>query len=118
MQGGGGAASHIQLEPESNGQWQAVPQLDYRALHEPQKEVFETVLLRQGVPKEGKRRARHVPGIQMNVPAIDHNALPPDITPSSSPGTLSTSTLYDCWRSNNFPFFRPTNGTITCTLPL
>ena len=22
------------------------------------------------------------------------------------------------WQSNNFPFFRPTNGTITCTLPL
>ena len=45
----------------------------------------------------------------MNVPAIYHNTLPPNITPSSSPGTLSTSTLYDCWQSNNFPFFRPTN---------
>ena len=68
--------------------------------------------------------ARRVPGtpgtpsIQMNVPAIYHNALPPNITPSSSLGTLSTSTLYDCWQSNSFPFFRPTNGTITCTLPL
>ena len=31
------------------------------------------------------------PGIQMNVPAIDHNALPPNITPSSSLGTLSTT---------------------------
>ena len=65
--------------------------------------------------------ARHAPGapsIQMNVPAIYHNALPPNITPSSSPGTLNTSTLYDCWQSNNFPFFRPTSGTITCTLPL
>ena len=59
-----------------------------------------------------------VPGIQMNVPAINHNALPPNITPSSSPGTRSTSTLYDCWQSNNSPFSRPTNGTITCTLPL
>ena len=35
--------------------------------------------------------------------------------PSSDPGTLSTSTLYDCWEANNFPFFPPTNGTITCT---
>ena len=45
-------------------------------------------------------RARRMPGapsIQMNVPAICHNALAPNITPSSSPGTLSTSTLYDCW---------------------
>ena len=25
---------------------------------------------------------------------------------------------YDCWRSIKFLFFRPTNGTITCTLPL
>ena len=56
--------------------------------------------------------------IQMNVSAICHNALPPNITPSSSPGTRSTSTLYDCWRSIKFPFFLPTNGTITCTLPL
>ena len=47
------------------------------------------------------------PGIQMNVPAIYHNALPLNITPSSSPGTLSTRTLYDCWQSNNFPFFSP-----------
>ena len=38
--------------------------------------------------------ARCAPSIQMNVPAIYHNALPPNITPSSSPGTLSTSTLY------------------------
>ena len=59
-----------------------------------------------------------VPSIQMNVPAIYHNALPPNITHSSSPGTQSTSTLYDCWQTHNFPFFRPTNGTITCTLPL
>ena len=67
------------------------------------------------------RRAPGTPGapsIQTNVPAIYHNALPPNITPSSSPGTLSTSTLYDCWQTNNFLFFRPTNGTITCTLPL
>ena len=65
----------------------------------------------------------YAPGIQMNVlfyvlVAIYHNALPPNITPSSSPGTLSTSTLYDCWQSIKFPFFRPTNGAITCTLPL
>ena len=39
-------------------------------------------------------------------------------TPYSIPGTLSTSTLYDCCRSIKFPFVRPTNGTITCTLPL
>ena len=45
-------------------------------------------------------------------------SLPLNITPSSSPGTLSTSTLYDCWRSIKFPFFHPTNGTIICTLPL
>ena len=45
------------------------------------------------------------PSIQINVPAIYHNALPPNTTPSSSPGTLSTSKLYDCWQSNNFPFF-------------
>ena len=54
--------------------------------------------------------ARRVPGaprIQMNVPAIHHNALPANITLPSSPGTLSTSTLYDCWRSIRFPFFRP-----------
>ena len=37
--------------------------------------------------------------IQMNVSAIYHNALPPNITPSSSPGALSRSTLYDCWQS-------------------
>ena len=42
----------------------------------------------------------------------------PNITPSSSPGTLSTGTLYDCWQSNNFPFFGPTNRKTTCTLPL
>ena len=40
--------------------------------------------------------ARRVPGIQMNVPAIYHNAVSPNITPSSSPGTLSISALYDC----------------------
>ena len=57
-------------------------------------------------------------GIQMNVPAVYHNALPPNITPFSSPGTLSTSTLCDCWRSTKFPFFRPTNGMFTYTLPL
>ena len=62
--------------------------------------------------------ALRAPSIQLNVPAIYHNALPPNITPSSGPGTLSTSTLYGCWQSNNFPFFRPINGTITCTLPL
>ena len=45
-------------------------------------------------------------------------ALPPNSTPSSSPGTLSTSTLYDCWPSMKFPLFRQTNGTITCPLPL
>ena len=58
------------------------------------------------------------PGIQMNVPAIYHNAFPTNIPPSSSPGTLSTSTLYDCWRSIKLPLFRPTKGTIICTLPL
>ena len=70
--------------------------------------------------KEGMfaRRVPGAPSIQMNVPAIYHSALPPNITSSSSPGTLSTSTLYDCWQSNKFPFFRPTNGTITRTLPL
>ena len=79
---------------------------------------------------EGKQRsashdegtfARRVPGalgIQMNVLAIYHNALPPNITPSSSPGNLSTSTLYDCWRSTKSPFFHPTNGTTIYTLPL
>ena len=41
-------------------------------------------------------RLPSAPSIQMNVPATDHNALPPNITPSSSPGTLSTSTLHDC----------------------
>ena len=64
------------------------------------------------------RRVPRAPSIQRNVPAIYQNALPPNMTPSSSSGTLSISTLYDCWQSNNFPFFRPTNGTITCTLPL
>ena len=34
--------------------------------------------------------ARRAPGIQINVPAIYPNALPPNATPSSSPGTLST----------------------------
>ena len=63
-------------------------------------------------------RAPSAPNIQMNVPAIYHNALPPNITTSSSSGTPSTSKLYDCWQSNNFPFFRPTNGMIRCTLPL
>ena len=60
------------------------------------------------------------PGIQMNVAAIYHNALPPNITPSCSPPTLSTSTLYDCVRSMKFPPFPnfPTNGTIKCTVPL
>ena len=72
--------------------------------------------LQIGLPK--RVRLPGAPSIQMNVPAIDHNALPPNITPFSSPGTQSTSTLYDCWQSNNFPFFRPTNGAITCTLPL
>ena len=57
---------------------------------------------------------RRVASIQTNVLAIYHNALPPNITPSSSPGTLSTSTLYDRWRSIKFPFCRPINGTITC----
>ena len=33
------------------------------------------------------RRTPVAPSIQMNVPAIYHNALPPNITPSSSPGT-------------------------------
>ena len=28
------------------------------------------------------------------------------------------STSYDYWQSIKFPFFRATNGTITCTLPL
>ena len=63
-------------------------------------------------------RARRMPGIQMNVAAIYHNASPPNITPSSSPETPSTSIWYDCWRSIKFPFFHSTNGTITCTLPL
>ena len=67
---------------------------------------------------KGVTFAQRAPGIQMNVLAIDPNALPLNITPSSSPGTLSTSILYDCWPSIKFPFFRPTNGTIACTLPL
>ena len=37
------------------------------------------------------RRAPSAPGIQINVLAIYPNALPPNITPSSSPGTLSTT---------------------------
>ena len=43
--------------------------------------------------------------IQMNVSAIYHNALRPNITPSCSPRTLSTSTLHDYWRSMKSPFF-------------
>ena len=39
---------------------------------------------RKGVGLPG---APGAPAIQMNVPAIDHHALPPNITPSSSPGT-------------------------------
>ena len=42
----------------------------------------------------------HQVHIQINVPAIHPSALPPNITPSSSPGTLSTSTLYDCENDN------------------
>ena len=64
------------------------------------------------------QRVPGVPSIQMNVLAIIHTGLPPNITSSSSPGTLSTRTLYDYWQSNNYKFFRPTNGTITCNLPL
>ena len=45
------------------------------------------------------RRVPGAPSIQMISLAIYHNALPPNITPSSSPGTLSTGTLYDCWQS-------------------
>ena len=59
--------------------------------------------------------ARHMPGapsIQINVPAIYHNALPPNITPSSSPGTLSASTLYDCMTGDqlNSRFFAQQMG--------
>ena len=54
------------------------------------------------------RRLPSAPSMQMNVPGIYHNALPPNITPSSSSGTLSTSTLYDCWGSIKFPFLRTT----------
>ena len=35
--------------------------------------------------------ARRAPGIQINVLVVYPNALPLDITPSSSPGTLSTN---------------------------
>ena len=77
--------------------------------------VLSNIVVTEGV---FARRTPGAPSIQMNVLAIYHNAWPPNITPSSSPGTLSTSTLYDCWQPNNFPFSRPTNGTITCTLPL
>ena len=44
------------------------------------------------------RRVPGAPNIQMTVPTVYYNALPPNITRSSSPGTLSTSTLYDCWQ--------------------
>ena len=49
--------------------------------------------MRRGRHYEGTfaRRVPGAPAIQMNVLAIDHNALPPNITPSSSPGTLSTT---------------------------
>ena len=56
------------------------------------------------------QRTPGAPSIQINVPAIYHNALPPNITPSSSLGTPSTSTLYDCRQSNNFPFFAQQMG--------
>ena len=61
-----------------------------------------------GIEGAFARRLPGAPSMQMNVPGIYHNALPPNITPSSSPGTLSTTTLYDCWGSIKFPFFRPT----------
>ena len=48
--------------------------------------------------------------ILINVPAIYPNALPQNITSSSSPGTLSTSTLYDCWRSIKSHFFAQQMG--------
>ena len=76
--------------------------------------------IEQDITTAGVLRVRlpGAPGIQMSVPAVYHNALPPNIPPSSRPRTLSTSTLYDCWRSITSPFFRPTTGMITCTLPL
>ena len=55
-------------------------------------------------------RAPGVPSIQMTVSAIYHNALPPNVTPSSSPGTLSTSTLHDCWQSITSHFFTQQMG--------
>ena len=44
------------------------------------------------------RRAPGAPGIQINVPVVHPHALPLDITPSSSPGTLSTNdtTKHNC----------------------
>ena len=84
--------------------------------------------MRVGLPRARPVRARRsVPGIQMNVPAIYHNALPPNITPSSSPGTLSTSTWYDCWRSiSTLPLWAPSwpptskskNPPLVCDGPL
>ena len=43
-------------------------------------------------------RAPGTPGIQINIPAIYPNALPLNITPSSSPGTLSLNdtTKHNC----------------------
>ena len=43
-----------------------------------------------------------MPSIQITVPAIYHNALPPSSTSSTCPGTLSTSTLYATF-SPRFP---------------
>ena len=45
--------------------------------------------------------ARRVPGIQINVPVVHPNALPLDITPSCSLGTLSTNdtTKHMCKRT-------------------
>ena len=37
------------------------------------------------------RRASGAPGIQIRVPAIHPNALPPNITPSSNPGCLASA---------------------------
>ena len=47
--------------------------------------------------------ARCAPGIRINVPVIHPNALPLNITPSSSPGTLGTNdtTKHNCrWTKN------------------
>ena len=41
------------------------------------------------------------PGIQMNVPAIYHNVLPPNITPLLSPRHPKPITFYVYWQSNN-----------------